>query len=1011
MTESRINQSLCRLCGCKNENGRSLNDENSAELLSKVQETFSLLIGGNDPLPNRICIQCEQDVNVFYIKIKRFQTLDKKWRDEIQQTNSSHPYLQIEEHYSGEIDKIRKKVDAYMIHEQNHNDLQDPLDSNDVQPIQQNDEVPKEEMASVAEKTTPDIEFEQKQLEKERDKKRRQKRQKFAGYIRSRKLKRRLKAQVEQQVLNPVIVQPTDKNTIPKAEMPYKKYRNDILEIISQNEILVSRTRVNRRTAQPFNYNVISSKPQVCPKKKVTMKKEPAASHDHDVLGPLTEKTKSPQMSLDTSPSIQPRQRRRINYSEELVDEAFMYEQILHDKQKSQEKRKKCIPKVAELTQNINDSMGSVALSVSSPANLDSRLRLLEQRNEISIMPLKSRMMTKDPASKFDSKMPIPLKIEPLFNITSSVSVFKPRKSDQAPSSLQISNITSLHTYRAGPSSKRQKFSCTYCTKTFADEKQLAEHNMDHLHVSLNKIDAVQVLKPKLRRGRMLNLDDNQYIRCVNCWKLHTNNKSILDHWNNGACLFYCMICEKSFHDNIKDLKSHFESEHGVKYRTMLLLKRDPLKNEEPVKKPDSPKQPSMQVNSLMPDLLRKPGPANRKPVHKKPAAGQEPNHLLSGEMRCELCNRTFIHRKAYRAHYTLSHKKKQNFDVSANDGAKQDVDKKAINPMAVASGATKSSKNQKKNFGKNWKKRTNEAVMKTVIRKAPKRHIPVTVSSNKQQPVATRKLVEPMTIGETLVQCTTISTPLKAQNRQDLQVSQDQTVSSTFLPTSAVYNDTDIQIKPEPEAEPMENYPINYPEVPVQSCNGWVQPQQQEQQQEQQHEQQQEQQPPLQPPPLASLSSLPPQPQYDAWNQNVAVDPYLDTSPRLKVKDLTDLQVPNQRHPIESQGYQQNVVYKEQPLIMPNQNMTGLQIQNVQSYQPHPVQPNPIQTYVDYSCMNSMGTSMSTSMTMPEQGMCTSNLYEMHISQAQQVQNTQFINPVFLLPTNSTHAVQDYHY
>lgn len=44
MTESRINQNLCRLCGCKNENGRSLNDPNSAELLVKVQETFSMLV-------------------------------------------------------------------------------------------------------------------------------------------------------------------------------------------------------------------------------------------------------------------------------------------------------------------------------------------------------------------------------------------------------------------------------------------------------------------------------------------------------------------------------------------------------------------------------------------------------------------------------------------------------------------------------------------------------------------------------------------------------------------------------------------------------------------------------------------------------------------------------------------------------------------------------------------------------------------------------------------------------
>lgn len=60
---------------------------------------FFLQICGNDPLPNRICIQCEQDVNVFFMKIKRFRALDKKWRDEVQHSNPMHPYLQLEQQY------------------------------------------------------------------------------------------------------------------------------------------------------------------------------------------------------------------------------------------------------------------------------------------------------------------------------------------------------------------------------------------------------------------------------------------------------------------------------------------------------------------------------------------------------------------------------------------------------------------------------------------------------------------------------------------------------------------------------------------------------------------------------------------------------------------------------------------------------------------------------------------------------------------------------------------------
>lgn len=44
MLENQINQSLCRLCGCKNENGQLLSDDNNAELLAKVQATFSIVV-------------------------------------------------------------------------------------------------------------------------------------------------------------------------------------------------------------------------------------------------------------------------------------------------------------------------------------------------------------------------------------------------------------------------------------------------------------------------------------------------------------------------------------------------------------------------------------------------------------------------------------------------------------------------------------------------------------------------------------------------------------------------------------------------------------------------------------------------------------------------------------------------------------------------------------------------------------------------------------------------------
>lgn len=405
-----------------------------------------------------------------------------------------------------------------MVAEPNHNETRDPLDANDMEPIQQNGEAEEpihQESSCVIDKTPADIEYEQRELEKKRVKSRRQKQKKFAGYIRSRKFrlkyKRRLQNQSEPKVLNPVSVLLDDVGAIPRSELPYKKYRNANLEIISQNEILESRTRANRRTSQPFNYSVVSAQPQVAPKKKLSVgnlvKKEPVIENNN-VSGPLkgTSKANTPQVSphMDTSTGIRPRPRRRINYSEELVDEAFMYEQILHDKQRSQEHRKKEMTKIAR--QSLNNETIAARPNVPSPANLDSRLRLLEQRNEISIMPVKSRMLSNNSANKFDSNVSIPMKVEPLFNITSSVSVFKPRKNEPTPPRLQISNITSLHSNLLGPPSKRQKISCTYCTKTFSDEKQLAIHNMKHLQIPIHKLDDVQILNPKLRRVSFIDI-------------------------------------------------------------------------------------------------------------------------------------------------------------------------------------------------------------------------------------------------------------------------------------------------------------------------------------------------------------------------------------------------------------------------------------------------------------------------------------------------------------------------
>lgn len=390
-----------------------------------------------------------------------------------------------------------------------------------------------------------------KELERIKERERRKKRKRFAGYIRSRKLKRKFRKVASgtststasnKKCINPLSIDAMN-TTIPKMELPYKKFRNAMFEIISQNEILANRTRVNRRTLEPFDYKRATTPSQTeapLSPKKTQRKSLPNAAvskarHDSSESPATTvpvnksKAIKKPRVSssgLDSSGDDNQlcgsRNKRRINYSEDLVDEAFMYEQILHDKQQ-QQKRKHSVTKSSEsksvdgaLDAAVNSAAAADTVAATSE-KIDSRLRLLEQRNEISIMPVKSRQMAKDKQmDTLGGHRPIPIKTEPLFNITSSVSVHIKSRADQpvaavtattatATQNLQISNITSLHGKSASPSQqpplkKRRKIACDHCQRPLPDEKQLAIHQLEHMKISAYKIDTVRVLNPKLRR-------------------------------------------------------------------------------------------------------------------------------------------------------------------------------------------------------------------------------------------------------------------------------------------------------------------------------------------------------------------------------------------------------------------------------------------------------------------------------------------------------------------------------
>lgn len=374
-----------------------------------------------------------------------------------------------------------------------------------------------------------------KELERIKERERRKKRKRFVGYVRSRKLKRKFRKAASaaeastKKCINPASIDAM--NTIPKMVLPYKKFRNAAFEIMSQNEILANRTRVNRRTLEPFDYKRATTPSVATPTPTPPLRKTQRHSLPNAVVpkdrcaSSKTKSIKTPLVSssgVDSSgddnqlsPTCGSRNKRRINYSEELVDEAFMYEQILHDKQ-HQQKRKHSLTKSVE-SKSLDGVLDAVVNSAKPSGKIDSRLRLLEQRNEISITPVRSRLMAKDKQmDTLGGHRPIPIKTEPLFNITSSVSVHIKSRADQpvagaaaaptpAAQSIQISNITSLHGKSASPSQqppskKRRKISCDHCKRTFSDEKQFAIHQLEHMKISAYKIDAVRILNPKLRR-------------------------------------------------------------------------------------------------------------------------------------------------------------------------------------------------------------------------------------------------------------------------------------------------------------------------------------------------------------------------------------------------------------------------------------------------------------------------------------------------------------------------------
>lgn len=111
---------------------------------------------------------------------------------------------------------------------------------------------------------------------------------------------------------------------------------------------------------------------------------------------------------------------------------------------------------------------------------------------------------------------------------------------------------------------------CLYCERKFVSEKQLAEHQVEHLNISSYKLFEKRQLPKHLRRGRLICVNNEKNIRCLNCWQVFKDNKSILQHWSNSDCYYYCFICGKEFPHSPKVLREHMPSAHGISFRSIM---------------------------------------------------------------------------------------------------------------------------------------------------------------------------------------------------------------------------------------------------------------------------------------------------------------------------------------------------------------------------------------------------------------------------------------------------------
>ncbi|XP_055716158.1 uncharacterized protein LOC129810001 [Phlebotomus papatasi] len=229
--------------------------------------------------------------------------------------------------------------------------------------------------------------------------------------------------------------------------------------------------------------------------------------------------------SVEVEPTEKPhtRPKSRVNYSEDMLDEAFFYEQMMLEQYK---RRAKTVVKEEP------------APVYKQPQVAAKRTHAKSSIGAFPLMDIRQQLKT-DPTQviQFNSELSIHLKA---------------RDTPRSPPEIQWEP----------PNEDVDPVDCKFCRRRFQNMAILSKHQLRHFVLRLKRLDTPEILHPKFRRYsyRYPNF------RCCNCLSYYMSKESLKEHWGKGECEFFCRICRASFHRSRQDLHKHYYLVHGIRF-------------------------------------------------------------------------------------------------------------------------------------------------------------------------------------------------------------------------------------------------------------------------------------------------------------------------------------------------------------------------------------------------------------------------------------------------------------